>query len=594
MNWTLSVIIICVILALLFTWQEFARTDKRRLALRLLAVWLSAAALACLALPITYNGTTIVADGSDAILLTEGFSKDSIPAGTRVFTADRTIKKAYSKATLISHPQQLASQKPAVKQVKILGYGLTTDELQELGTLPVSFNSPSIPEGIQAISWPAKFKTGEPLSIQGQYHNTQTKSVKLILKGLNTGLDSVEVPVGKTSSFALTTLPKPTGRVVYQLLALAGSDTLSADNLPVEIEPTKPVKVLMISTAPNFETKFLKNWLGQNGYAVAARAVISQNKISEEYVNLDKMNLQRLTAGALDKFDVIIGDLSAFKSLSPAEGSALRQLVTQKGLGVIVRADSSDKAASWLQRDFPVNTIAVKDQLSVPLSLQDQKSKTAKLNIDPSFISYRNNTQTLVTDAQNRSLAGVALAGAGKVVFTTLNHTNTWLLAGNQANYASLWSLLINKSARKLPPVQSWKVVSPLPGINSPAMLALQSAVAPANVRVHGQLTAPFQDAAIPYQWYFTYWPQKAGWQTVNGGNSALAWWYTPEKHGWKSLKLLQNSNNTRNYISNRTQKLSVTKQIQQSVKIEVPKLCFYLILLATCTFLWVERKFTA
>jgi hypothetical protein len=594
MNWTLSVIVIGIILALLFSWQEFTRTNKRRLALRLLAVWLAVAALACVALPVTYNGTATIANDSEAVLLTEGFSKDSIPANIRVYTADKTIQKAYPKATLISHPQQIALQKSAVKQVKILGYGLTSDELQQLGSLQVSYSAPPIPGGTQAISWPLKLKTGEKLTVQGQYHNAETKSVKLILKGLNTGLDSVIMVAGKTAAFELKTLPKPTGRVVYQLVALAGTDTLSNDNLSVEIEPTKPVKVLMLSTSPNFETRFLKNWLGQNGYAVAARAVISQNKISEEYVNLDKMNLQRLTAGVLSKFDVVVGDLSAFKDLSPSEGSALKQLVTQTGLGVIVRADSSGKAASWLQRDFPVNTIAVKDQLSVPLTLQNQTNKTAKITIDPAFINYRNNTQTLVSDVQNRSLAGITLAGAGKIVFTTLNHTNTWLLAGNQPNYASLWSLLINKAARKLPPVQSWNVASPLPGVNEPVKLALQTAIAPAYTHVNTHNAAPEQDAAIPYQWYVTYWPQKAGWQTVNSSNGSTAWWYTPEKQSWKSLKTLKKRNDTRNYVANQSKTSTVTKQIQQTVKIEVPKFYFYLIFLATCTFLWVERKFIA
>jgi hypothetical protein len=592
MNWTLSVIIICIVLALLFIWQEFTRPDKRRLGWRVLAVMLAVAALACLALPVSYNGRVPVADQSDAVLLTEGFSKDSIPTNKPVFTTDKAIRKSYTKAIWISSVQELAYRKPALKQVKIMGYGLNEDELQQFGPLVISYNAPAAPDGIQSIGWPGKLKTGETFTVQGQFKNTHTKLVKLLLKGLDTPLDSVNIVAGKTTGFQLSTMPKPTGRVVYNLLALAGTDTLMAESLPVEIVPTKPIKVLMLNTSPDFETRFLKSWLGENGYSVAARAIISQNKISEEYMNMDKMSLQRLSAGTFGQFDLVVGDLSALKSLSSAEGSALRQQVTQKGLGVIVRADSSDKATSWLQRDFPVNTVALKDQLNVPLVLQNQKNKTAKLNIDPTYIAYRNNTQVLVTDAAQHELAGTTLAGAGKLVFTTLNHTHTWLLAGNKTDYALLWSLLINKSARKLPPVQSWKIASALPSVHEPVQLVLQNASAPSNMIVNGQPVAPAQNPAIPYEWKSTYWPLKTGWQMASFSNGIVAWWYNYQKNSFSTLKSLKKIATTQNFVKNSLSKPSVTKQIQQNLKIEVPKTYFYLILLATCTFLWVERKF--
>ncbi|MFD1258151.1 hypothetical protein ACFQ3S_15190 [Mucilaginibacter terrae] len=594
MNWTLSVIIICVVLALMFSWQEYARPDRRRLPWRLLGIWLALAALACIALPIAYTGQVPLANQSDAVLLTEGFNKDSIPNNAQVFTTDKIIQKSYAKAKLIGSAAELVNRKPALKQVKILGYGLSDNELQQLSNLSVSYNAPVTPAGIQSISWPGKLKTGDALTIQATYKNDEAKSIRLLLKGLNTPLDSVILPANKTTTFQLGTLPKPTGRVVYQLLALSGNDTLSVENIPVQIEATKPVKVLMLNTSPDFETRFLKNWLGENSYAVAARAVISKDKISEEYVNIGKMNLQRLSAGVLNKFDVLVGDLSALKSLSPAEGATLRLQVTQKGLGVIVRADSSDKAASWLQRDFPVNTVAAKEQLSVPLILQNQKNRTAKLNIDPSYISYRNNTQSLVTDAQNHEFAGTALAGAGKLVFTTLNHTYTWLLSGNKQDYASLWSLLISRSARKLLPTQSWQVASALPTVNQPVKLVLKSSNSPANIKVNGQKQTPVQSPEVPYEWKSTFYPQKQGWQIADFGNNVNEWWYNYTKEDWKSLKIIKTITNTQNFVANKAQNSSVTKQIQQTIKIEVPKIWFYLILLASCTFLWVERKFVS
>ncbi|MDT3404619.1 hypothetical protein [Mucilaginibacter terrae] len=590
MNWTLAVIIICTLLALLFTWQEIRRADKRRLVWRLLAIWISLGALACIILPVSYSSKTNIADNSDAILLTDGFNKDSLPPATPVYTTDKAIQSSYSKAKLISSLDELTNHQPAFKQVKIVGYGLSEDELKQLNGLHIAYTAPSAPAGIQAVNWVGKIKTGEPLQVQGRYNNDIEKPVSLILKGLNTTLDSAIIPAG-TSAFQLSTVPKPTGRVVYQLLALSGNDTLSNESIPVQIEPAKPVKVLMLNAAPNFETRFLKNWLGENGYAVASRALISQNKSSEEFVNIDKMNLQHLSAGVLDKFDLVIGDLSAFKSLPPADAGAFRNQVTQKGLGVIVRADSSDKAASWLQRDFPVTTMAIKDQLSVPLTLQNQKAKTAKLNIDPSYISYRNNTQVLASDAQNHELAGITLAGAGKLAFTTLNHTNTWLLSGNKTDYTALWTLLIGQSARKSASVQSWKADA-IPTVNEPVKLLFQGSAIPGSSLINDEVNNSAQNAAIPYQWQNTYWPQKAGWQQAKAGNNTTEWWYNYSKSEWNSLKKMQKIKINKDFAANQTQKQTVTKQIQETQDIEVPKIWFYMILLVACTFLWIERKF--
>jgi hypothetical protein len=592
MNWTLSVISICTVLAIALSWQEFVRPYRKRLGLRVLAIWLSLAALACIALPVHYIGQVPVSDQSEAILLTEGFNKDSVSGNAPVFTTSSAIQKTYAKAKLIGSIQELTDRKPVIKQVKVLGYGLTGDELEQLGDLPITYTAPEPPAGIQSVNWPGNLKTGNAFTIQGTYKNVESKSIKVLLKGLNTHLDSVTLPANKSTPFQLSTIPRLTGRAVYQLLALSGTDTLLADNVPVQIEPAKPVKVLMLNASPDFETRFLKNWLVQNGYAVATRAAISKNKISEEYVNVDKLNLQHISANVLNQFDVLIGDLSALKSLSSAEEAALRQQVTKKGLGLIIRADSSSKAVSWLQRDFPVNIISTPDQVSVALIMQSQKEKTAKLNIDPSYISYRNNTQSLVTDTKNHELAGTALAGAGKITFTTLNHTYTWLLNGNKQDYASLWTLLINKSARKTLPVQTWKVGSDLPTVNGFVKLILQSTTQPELIRINGENIAPIQNATVPYEWISTYFPEKQGWQTANTNNDTPFWWYNGAKNDWKSIQLLKKITESQTFAKKQAKKATVTKQIQQTIKIEIPKIWFYLILLSSCTFLWTERKF--
>jgi hypothetical protein len=594
MNWTLSVIIICTLLALVFSSQEYRRADHRRLPWRILAIWISLTALACIALPISYRTTMLGNAQVDAILLTDGFNKDSIAANTPVLTTDEQIKKDYPKATQISSLDELTAHQPAFKQIKILGYGVDEADLPQLDSLPISYTAPALPGGLQNINWPSKINTGEQLVVQGKFYNDGKQSVKLQLKGLNVLSDSVIIPPAKTTYFQLKTKPKATGRLVYQLVALAGRDTLMNESIPVGIEVSKPLRVLMLNASPNFENRFLKNWLGENGYAVASKATISQGKISEEYVNLSKLNLQHLTTSLLNQFDLVIGDLSALKTLPPNESAALRQQVAQQGLGIIVRADSTDKTTSWLQRDFPVNIGTAKEQPNVALTLQGLANNTTKLNIDPAYISYRPNTQSLVTDAQRHELAGVTLSGAGRLVFTTLNHTNTWLLAGNLADYSNLWSLLISQAAKKQPAAQSWRLATALPAVGEPSKIIWHSSTAPQSITINGTSIAPEQNPDIPYEWTITHWPQKPGWQTAKINNSSAIDWFVHEKDSWNTLRKLKRMTATHNFAANQHKTFTVTKQIQQSVQKEVSKIYFYLLLLLASTFLWVERKFAS
>ncbi len=594
MNWTLSVIIICTVLAFLFSWQEYRRADHSRLLWRLMAIWIALAALACIALPISYRTTSSTTAQTDVVLLTDGFDRDSIPANVPMFTVDRDIKKAYPKAMLMSSLDELAAHHPTFKQIKIFGYGLEEADLSQLDSLPISYTAPAVPPGLQSISWPSTIHTGEPLVVQGQFYNEDSQPVKLQLKELNTLSDSIVMPSTKTAYFQLKAKPKVTGRLVYQLLALKGRDTLMNESIPVTIETTKPLRVLMLNAAPNFENRFLKNWLGENGYAVASRATISQGKISEDYINLNKLSLQRLSPSLLNQFDLVIGDLSALKALPSNESAILRQQIGQNGLGIIVRAASTDKTSSWLQRDFPVNTVTTKEQPAVPLKLQGAADNTAKLSIDAAYISYRPNTQTLVTDAQQHELAGLTLLGAGKLVFTTLNHTNTWLLAGNRADYGKLWSLLISQAAKKHPVTQSWRLATVLPVVNGPVQVVWQSGAAPQSVTINGTSMAPTQNPDIPYEWLLTYWPQKPGWQTAKINNNDSFNWFVYEKDSWNSIRKLKQIAATQKFAANRHKSPTVTKQIQQSERKEVSKIYFYLLLLMACTFLWVERKFVS
>jgi hypothetical protein len=593
MNWNAIVIIICILLAVFAVWKEITRAHKLRLIWRILATLLALFALACIALPLTYKVDLLKQDKKEAILLTEGFDTDSLSrySAQKIFTLDKKIKKQFPKSTLLFGLNDLRSDS-TITQVRVLGNGLDTEDLMQLDHLPVVFHPTAFKQGITAISWNEKLKAGEELNIQGTYQNTSAGKVTLILQGLSTGLDSVTIGAGLTSQFNLSSTPKSAGKSVYKLLVLAGKDTLQRESIPVQVEPAKPLKVLLLTSSPDFESRFLKNWLSANGYSVAVRSIISKDKLGKEFINLEQLPIDHLSASTLGKFDLLIGDLSVFKTLNSVESAALQQEVTERGLGIIVRADSTLRSNSWLQRDFSLDRLAVKDPAPVSLILQGKTVKSARLNAGLVYIDNQSNSQSLVTDEHAHILAANTLAGSGKLIFTPLNNTFSWVLSGNKTDYASLWSLLITKAARKLPVTEHWSMLSAIPSVSNLIQLQLESASNPSFIKIGDEAIASQQNSGLPFEWQINYWTQTSGWQSAKQDNGHLNSFYVYADADWRGIKALKRRADTKAYISQNTISSNVTKQIHEKVTIAVSKIYFYVLLLIACAFLWLEAKF--
>lgn len=593
MNWNSIVIIVCILLAAFAVWKEYVRVNKLRMGWRIVAALAAVLALACIALPLTYQKDTIKQDKNEIILLTQGYNVDSLKpyATAKIFTLDEKIKKENAKAVLLNNPDELIGDS-TITQLHILGDGLDKEELQQLNDLPIVFYPAAVKQGITAAAWAQKLKAGDPFTIQGNFKNASAKKVKLVLKGLSTGLDSVVINADGDNPFQLTTIPKNTGKNIFNLLAIAGTDTIEKEDLPVQIEPVKPLKVLMLTASPDFESRFLKNWLSQNGYAVAVRSAISKDKFNKEFINFDQFPIDHLSPATLAKFDVLIGDLAVLKTLNGSEASALQQEVTQKGLGIIIKGDTTTRSTSWLQRDFPTDRLALKEPLPVSLLPQGELAKTDKFNAGLVYIKSQGNTQSLVTDQHAHVFAATALAERGKLVFTPLNNTFSWMLNGDKNDYTNLWSLLIGKAARRLPITENWNTLSAIPTVSKPVELLLQSAVVPSNIKINDASAAPTQHSLLPFEWEVNYWPGATGWQSLQQAGGLLNWFYVYKDNQWEGIRALNKQMETRNYIETNHLNSLVTKQIREKATIAVSKIYFYVLLLIACVFLWVEAKF--
>jgi hypothetical protein len=128
-----------------------------------------------------------------------------------------------------------------------------------------------------------------------------------------------------------------------------------------------------------------------------------------------------------------------------------------------------------------------------------------------------------------------------------------------------------------------------LPVAGEPVQLQVANGKA-STVSINGETVAIEQNQAIPFQWNVNYHPARSGWQSLVQ-NGKTEWWYAFDKTDWDGVQNTAKIAATDKYARENQPGHIVTKQIHQKLRIEVPKIYFYILLLTACTFLWVERK---
>jgi hypothetical protein len=598
MIWNIWVIFVSVLLLVFLLWKEIKRTNKQRLAWRLLASLVAVCSLLFLAIPISYKGKKSLVSQQEILLLSDGFSKDSLskyhgssPQKPLIYTADEAVFKGLKSPNIRFVADLDSWQKaiPANAILHVLGFGLGEDELQCLNQKPIRFNAPDLPSGITKLNWIHRLNTGENFRVQGSFLNQTDDKVKLILKGLNTSLDSVEIDAKRSMDFSFSTIPKQSGQAVFRLVALSGKDTLESEPIPVQIEPAKTLKVLLLSASPDFESRFLKNWLAENAYGIAARSTISKNKTTTAYANISHLPFEKITSTLLNNFDVLITDATAFANLSKPETAAILAQTSTKGMGLIFRADSIGNA-SFISKNFPVYQSDIL-QKQLTLKLKDEANSHLTISVDhPIFIRNQSRTQNLVQDEAAHLLASSKLYGSGKLLLSTLNNTFSWQLSGKQAAYSAFWSMLLSKAAKKVTRKEN-VFTKILPDRNSIVPISLETSNPAVSAKVNGTAISLSQNPAIPFLQEGFFWPDKTGWMDVSGNGMNAQSIYIFENTDWSILKAAKKIRLTQQYAQQFVEKQQIFQNQQKEELIFISSFWFYLLFLLSCTFLWFETK---
>ncbi len=589
-------LVLAALLAVFLLYKEWKRVPATRLAARFIASLLAVMSLLAMAYPFKGNNKNTLQ--KKHLLLTAGFIKDSVNnfiqknnGAVVVYADERSPEQAKYNVQLVTNWKAFIANH-ATDTLHVFGNGFSKEILGLVDPHPIVFHASPAAAAITSIYWKQTLETGAQLQIQGTYNNTSNKKIQLVLQAFGVNKDSVAIAAGTNQPFQLQTIPVHTGRAVYTISAMAGKDTLQQEPVPVEVQPTPPLRLLIISASPDFDNTYLKNHLSQQHYQVTITTTISTNKTDKQFLNMPlQQGGMRLSGAYLNKFDVLITDQQTLQSLSGVELSAIRLAVQDKSLGLIIKTDAQISQPLFYSRYFQAKALPAGRQSVVQLVGNAADSNKYQLKIaNPVAISYVKGAQIILQDAQSNIYALGALYGSGKIISTTLQNTYSMALAGNLSAYQQLWWLLLSKAARKINPETTWRLHPFTPFNNYPVQMELDKNELPASQLEAGNAAVYFQqDALLPFTWHGIYWPQQPGWQQLPGKDS-LQQWYVYQRGKWQSL--IDHSNRTATTQYAALHPVTATAEDPVAGGLMVNRQLYLLIIFfACCVFLWVEQK---
>ncbi|MEQ8470650.1 MAG: hypothetical protein RIC35_05670 [Marinoscillum sp.] len=440
-------------------------------------------------------------------------------------------------------------------------------ELQAVNAEKLSFK-PAEVDGIIDFQLPSRIRKGKEIDIELTINVDQNHYIHWSLG--DESLDSLEVKRG-SSQVTINLIPKASGNQIYALNGISGADTLYSEILPMKVENPEVPAVLILSSNPNFETRFLKNHLGDFGYAVSSRTNISSEIANEEFINAQRSNLAYLTESKLQQYQLLIIDSEAFSGLSRAEQKHINTLNRTGNLGILVISTPPESMKGlW--------TVAPKSELRqaniLGNDLQVYTSTSSALN------SITVNQQPIAYYQSN---------GIGKIGLLAIINLYQLKLDGQ----TKIYEQLVKKITQPVMPFQKSNELAYLPEVvrfEQKTHFQFMSRSKAPKILIDG-VSHPVRESAFrPHFYEVSFWPQREGWNSFTILPDSVSYdYFVFSKEQWASKE--QFELNRYNDLYARTYQKQ-TKGNTFKSKEAISKWYFLIGFLTCMTLLWAEQRF--
>ncbi len=579
---------------------EIKRMNPQRRLARVLIFSLACLALLLLILKPAYRQAEKT---PIAVLLTPDYQEENLDSlsqrkdSLRIFYLEEDRESLTEQGETIASLTVLPKMAPRLRQLYVLGKGVPAYELPFLDHYDTYFLANQEVKGLSSFVFPENGKVDEPLTLAGTYHPKQKDSLWLYLKNPGGTADSVLCVNQDTIYFSLTDRPKEAGKFLYQFVVKNAKDEiLQKEIIPLKIAEKTIFKVLVLNSSPQFETKYLKNWLAESGYPVVIQTQISKNKYKEEFLNQSPTSFA-LNTSFLQKQDLLICDAAYLGSLDAYALGQIRQAV-EEGLGLLIQLGERANSALPLLQSFGFQLLPLARTEATLAGQNFDLSGKIELETAPYRFVKKVGIQGLTQAENGETLAAAQIWGWGQIGVSLLAQTYPMQLQEQTDLYAAYWTRILNVLARASNRAYDWQVASSPILQHAPTIITLNSSQTPSEIKVQapsGQETNLYsrQSPHLSEHWQVQFWPREIGWHQLYLAEDSTSSWsfYVQAPAAWRELR------HNRRLQTNLWWQLGRTKTNPTGENIAylrlqiIPPWVFYLIFLVAVGLLWIETK---
>jgi hypothetical protein len=554
----------------IYFFKEWVTRKQGNFSINIIVAFLTIVALVLLVLEPTRE---VEINDQQGVFLTEGFSvkqKDSLLSlnkGLKVLTynPNKSIRKELNSLT----------------SFYVLGEGIKPFDFSHFNDRAVEYIPPTKPYGITGLSYTKQIMLGDKVEVIGSYNQPDKGSFLVFEDSRGNGLDSVQVIDNDNTDFSLAGSPKTSGNYVYQLAVKDSTGVLIYINpLPVEIKEKKPLRVLILNNFPTFETKYLKNFLAEEGHEVVVRSQLTKGKFKFEYFNTSSTPVYQFTDEILKQFDLVIADADTYFGFGSATKNSFEKNIRDNGLGVFIQPSDVLFNLRTSRSYFSFKRNGIKEVQLVKSTIPLEKYPyefTEEFLLRP------------ITVRDNKTIAAFKQMGLGRVATTTLLSSYQMVLNGSNEVYKSIWTKILDEIARRQSVSVEWKSDTKIPKVDEPFDFSLHTNLKEfAVIDEDGVRTPILQKPMVSTHYKGTIYPKEKGWQHLglDGDSTSQFSFFVYDSYDWKALSTTQNI-----VLNQKKFKNGINKNRTVISNRPISPILFYVLFLLGVGWLWLSPK---
>ncbi|MFT5751336.1 MAG: hypothetical protein ACI86L_000837 [Dokdonia sp.] len=520
-EWLWPVMICAAFLWAVFLWKEYVQSGMRRFFLKAIVALVAVGSLTAMVLQPLLSEDRAKGVG---VIPTQNYKQDQLDS----------LKSLHKGISVIAYDGNgfEKAQLDSISKAYVLGNGVASYDMWQLENIAITYTGGDAINGVVRLRYDQEPTLGDSLNIQGFYVKPAIGNRLVLEDAGGNGLDSIAFSEIENLSFSLQAKPKVAGQFIYRLVEKDSLHTIvSSDPLPLIVHPKSMLRILIINTFPTFETKYLKNFLAENGHELLVRSQLTQNKYKFENFNRKQGSISGFTRSNLADFDLVIIDAGSYLGLSSASKQALESQMEDEGLGVFIQSDAS------IMSDGKRFGFRFKRNTKTEMSL----SQWPTLKIPVFTASFESDPLLQpILSSQNSVLSAYAQKGVGRLSTSMLNDTYQLVLDGNEAAYQYIWSTTLSAVSQKRLPIVRWEVESDLAYQDVPFRFKLRTSLPnPEVIEGLNNQIALRQNLQLPDQWEGRVYPRETGWNRLmlKQDSTMTMSYYVGDSEDWEHIK---------------------------------------------------------